>query len=143
MTNTMDTIWLTPTAHRRLTDELAQLLRDPAPAPEVEARIHELQALIARAEVSEKPDDGLVEPGMIVTVRFDGDDEPTTFLFGPRAIAEIDPTVSLEVYTPESPLGAAINGRYPDDAFAYTAPSGAEVRGRILSASPYTGAPAS
>src|SRR3954469_5817895 len=75
----------------------------------VEARIRQLEDMLSRAEVGETPpDDGVVEPGMKVTYKFagDADDEAETFLLGAR---EIEPE-GLTVYSPESPLGAAING---------------------------------
>ncbi len=130
-----DTIWLTRAAHDRLQEELVQLTRNPAPSPEADARIRELHALLRRAEVGDKPDDGLVEPGMTVTVRFDGDKKSTKFLLGQRAIA--DPEVEIDIYPPTSPLGAAITGKHPGDTFSYEAPSGARVGGKIVAASPF------
>lgn len=132
-----DTIWLTRAAHERLTDELAALSRIGAPDPVQDARIRELRAVLSRAEIGEKPDDGLVEPGMMITVVFDGDDDPTTFLLGQRAIAEIE--AGVDVYPPSSPLGTAIAGKYPGDEFSYTAPSGSTVTGRIVGAVPFSG----
>jgi transcription elongation factor GreA len=133
-----ETIWLTPAAHGKLREEFDELTRrNPAPAPAVEARIRELRAILRQADVSDKPDDGLVEPGMTVTVQFDGDAEPTTFLLAQRGIAEGGSQADLEVYPPTSPLGVAIVGKYPEDRFAFTAPSGTEVTGRIVSAVPF------
>jgi transcription elongation factor GreA len=132
-----DTIWLTRSAHERLTDELSELSRIGAPNPEQDARIRELRALLSRAEIGEKPDDGLVEPGMTITVEFDGDDAPTTFLLGHRGISDID--AGVDVYPPSSPLGSAITGKYPGDTFAYTAPSGSQVTGRVVAAVPFSG----
>jgi transcription elongation factor GreA len=133
-----EAIWLTPAAHAGFVAELEQLTRSTsAPAPEVEARILELTKLLRRAEVGDKPDDGLVEPGMTVTVEFDGDSEPTVFLLAQRGIAETDPDLGIEVYPPGSPLGAAIAGKFPGDAFRYLTPSGIDVSGRILRAEPY------
>ena len=50
-----------------------------------EGRIRQLEATLDRAKVGETPpDDGVVEPGMVVTYRFvgDADDETETFLLG-------------------------------------------------------------
>lgn len=133
-----ETIWLTPGAHSKLQDELEQLTgRNPAPAPETEARIRELRTILRRADVSDKPDDGLVEPGMTVTVQFDGDTTPTTFLLAQRGIADVGGQPGLQVYPPTSPLGMAIFGKLPEDRFVFAAPSGAEVSGRIVSAVPF------
>lgn len=133
-----ESIWLTPAAHRKIQDELEQLTRrNPTPAPAIEARIRELRAVLRRADVSDKPDDGLVEPGMTVTVRFDGDTTPTTFLLAQRGIADDLSQTTLEVYPPSSPLGMAIVGKYPDDRFAFATPSGTEVSGSIVAAVPF------
>ena len=135
-----ETIWLTPAAHSKLQDELDQLVRrHPAPAPAVEARIRELRALLRHADVSDKPDDGLVEPGMTVTIQFDGDTAPTTFLLAQRGIADGGAQTGLDVYPPTSPLGMAIFGKYPGDRFVFMAPSGTELSGRIVSAVPFRG----
>ncbi len=133
-----DTIWITPAAHAGLVAELDKLTRSTsAPAPEVEGRIRELTALLRRAEVGDKPDDGLVEPGMTITVVFDGDAESTTFLLAQRGIAASDPDIGLKVYSPTSALGTAITGKYPGDVFEYEAPSGVMIGGRIVAAEPF------
>jgi transcription elongation factor GreA len=138
-----ETIWLTRAAHDRLRDELDRLSRSTsAPSPEVEGRIRDLKRTLRRAEVGDKPDDGLVEPGMTVTVVFDGEPDATTFLLAQRAIAETDPEIGLEVYPPASPLGAAITGKYPGDAFRYATPAGATISGRIVGAQPFRNSPA-
>lgn len=144
MTRPVDeTIWLTPTAHAGFVAELKQLARSTsAPAPDVEARIRELKSLLLRAEVGDKPDDGLVEPGMTITVIFEGDARPTTFLLAQRGIATTDPDIGVEIYPPMSPLGVAITGKFPDDTFAYETPTGAKVRGRIVAAEPFRSAAA-
>ena len=132
-----ESIWLTDTAHAQLQSELDELYRRSAPSAEVEGRIRELRAMLRRAEVGDKPDDGLVEPGMTITVQFDGESTPATFLLAPREITDSDPTVGLDVYPPSSPLGTAIAGLHPGDRFEYTAPSGAAVRGSIVAAVPF------
>jgi transcription elongation factor GreA len=105
-----------------------------------EARIRQLQALLQRAKVGETPeDDGIVEPGMIVEIRFDGDDETETFLLGSRELLALDASVDIEVYSPQSPLGAAIAGKRPGDAVSYETPNGASVGVEVVAAKPYTG----
>ena len=76
-----------------------------------EARIRQLQQLFQRAKVGEvPPDDGVVEAGMIVEIRFAGDDDLERFLLGSRELVALDETLDIEVYSPASPLGAAIDG---------------------------------
>lgn len=92
--------------------------------------------MLRHAEVGETPpDDGIVEPGMKVTYRFVGDDETETFLLGAREIEDD----SLEVFSPQSPLGAVIIGAKKGDTVSYQAPSGKTLEVEIVDAVPYTG----
>jgi transcription elongation factor GreA len=100
-----------------------------------EARIRQLEDMMRRAEVGETPpDDGVVEPGMVVTVDFGGGDTEK-FLLGAREnLSEGD---TLDVYSPESAMGAAINGKSKGDQVSYTAPTGKELSVTIVDAEPY------
>ena len=103
-----------------------------------EGRIRQLEDMLRRAEVGETPqNDGVVEPGMVVTYRFVGDDEDEveTFLLGAR---EIEPE-GLTVYSPQSPLGSAINGHTKGETVVYEAPNGKQLEVVIVDAVPYTG----
>ena len=94
--------------------------------------------MLERAQVGETPaDDGVVGPGMVVTYKFEGDDddEAEKFLLGAR---EIEPE-GLTVYSPQSPLGAAIAGHRRGETVSYTAPNGKELKVVIIDARPYTG----
>lgn len=125
MTMANDPLWMTATALRRLEEELAEITQPGRPeSSEDQARASELREMIRRAEVETKPNDGLVEPGMRVTVRFEGDDSTMTFLLGSRELADLDTAVGSEVYSPTSPLGAAITGRSVGDSVSYSAPNG-------------------
>ena len=100
-----------------------------------EARIRQLIELLQNAKVGEAPaDDGVVHPGMIVTVRF-GDGDTEQFLLGSREVDMGD----LEVYSERSPLGAAILGKRSGQKASYTLPSGAAVTVQVVSAKPYRG----
>ena len=99
-----------------------------------EARVRELKAKIENAQVGTPPDDGLVEPGMIVTLDFAG--EEMTFLLGSREIAC---TTELDVFSEASPLGSSILGRSVGDEVTFTTPTGAERLVKILKAVPYNG----
>lgn len=160
-----NTIWLTQEAHDKLRAELEHLkgpqrqeviarisaARDEGDLKEnggyhaakdeqgrIEARIRQLEDMLRRAEVGETPpDDGVVEPGMVVTYKFEGDDddEAESFLLGAR---EIEPE-GLTVYSPQSPLGQAISGHKRGETVAYEAPNGKQLRVVILDAKPFTG----
>ncbi len=117
-------VWLTPAALQRLRDELANLTDGRDINDDQRARVAELSTLIARAEASSKPDDGLVEPGMRVTVTFDDDGSTSEFIFGSRTLLGLDDSLDVAVYSPESPLGAAIAGKYVGDTVTVSAPAG-------------------
>lgn len=105
-----------------------------------EGRIRQLESMLQRAEVGETPaDDGIVEPGMKVTYKFvgDSDDEAETFLLGAREMEDADS--GLKVYSPQSPLGQAINGASKGDTVSYEAPNGKTLEVTILDAVPFTG----
>ena len=129
-----ETVWMTEAALAALQDELARLEADPQDAGA--ARLVEVRSLIRRAETGAKPDDGLVEPGMTVTVRFAGDDEDTTFLLGERTVFQAAGATDLDVYSPESPLGAALTGCRVGAAVHYTAPNGRAIQVTVVAATP-------
>ena len=162
MTETSENVtWLTQEAHDRLREELdflsgegrVEMARRIEQAREEgdlrenggyhaakeeqgkrEARIRQLQQLLQHAKVGERPaDDGVVEPGMVVTVRLAG--EQMRFLLGSREAAGD----GLEVYSEKSPLGAAISGKRAGDSASYTAPNGNSIDVEIVDAKPYTG----
>ena len=100
----------------------------------MEARIRQLTQLLDTATVGEAAtDNGIVGPGMVVTVDLLGDE--VVFLLGNREIAE---GTDLEVYSEKSPLGAAINGKKVGDKASYKAPNGKVIQVRVKSATPYT-----
>ena len=162
-TSDQDTIWLTQDAFDKLNTELENLkgplrqevidrisaARDEGDLKEnggyhaakdeqgkMEARIRQLEEMLRRAEVGETPpNDGVVEPGMVVTYRFVGDDETETFLLGAREIEDD----KIEVFSPQSPLGSAILGSKKGDTVTYKAPNGTALKVEIVSAVPYAG----
>jgi transcription elongation factor GreA len=133
----MSTVWMTPTARERLELEIEELQRELTAGREADqVRLLQLRDLLRKAEVDRKPDDGLVEPGMVITIRFERDGSTSTFLLGSRDLKALDPELDAEVYSPESPLGAAISGRYVGDVVTFAAPAG-EQQVAILSAVPF------
>jgi transcription elongation factor GreA len=101
----------------------------------MEARIRLLTQLLENATVGHAPpDDGIVEPGMVVTVELAG--EEMTFLLGSREIAG---NSDLEVYSEKSPLGKAILALKAGDMTSFRDPKGNEVKVKVLHAKPCAG----
>lgn len=159
------TIWVTKEALNRLQEELDHLrgdvraditqkiadARDEGDLKEnggyhaareeqgkTEARIRQLEEMMHRAVVGEpRADDGLVESGMIVTIRFSGDKGTEKFLLGSRELLALDNSVDLTVYSPESPMGLAIMGKSKGDKASYTTPTGKDLKVEIVDAKPF------
>ncbi|MFI8518452.1 transcription elongation factor GreA [Streptomyces sp. NPDC085481] len=165
MTQTSENVtWLTQEAYNKLKDEL-EYLSGPARTEiaakiaaareegdlrenggyhaakeeqgKQELRVRQLTQLLQNAKVGEAPaDDGIVEPGMVVTIAFDGDEDDTmTFLLASREYASGD----IETYSPQSPLGVGVHGKKAGDDAEYELPNGKMAMVRILSAKPYAG----
>jgi transcription elongation factor GreA len=104
----------------------------------IDGRIAQLVDMLERAQVGETPSvEGVVGLGMVVTYRFVGDDEEEKFLLGAREMKGDDD--DLEVYSPQSPLGEAINGKRQGDTVEYVAPNGKTLKVEIVGAVPYQG----
>jgi transcription elongation factor GreA len=102
-----------------------------------EARIRQLIHVLETARVGEpQRTEGVVGPGMTVTVRFEGDDEEVTFLLASRE----ESGAPIDVYSPKSPLGSAINGKKVGETATYTLPNGRSSSVEIIDAVPYGGA---
>ena len=90
----------------------------------MESRIRQLQRLLKTATVvdADQASDGTVSPGMVVTLRYEGDDEDDTTDFFVGSIEERQG--DLTVVSPGSPLGQALIGHRVGDAVEYAAPGG-------------------
>jgi len=149
MTTTVG-LWMTREAHTQLQNELADLRSRPnIEAPEDfmdyddhpvanytarQVRIRQIQHLLTNAVVGEDPpDDGIAEPGMVLTVRYNDTGETETFLLGVRVVEDAD----IDVYSMQSPLGCAIAGARPGEQRTYSIPSGANLPVTLLKAVPY------
>ncbi len=141
-------VWISPQAYERLQQELTTLQRlsaagmagaegdDNAAAVRRgwQTRIQQIYDLLVNAVVGEDPpDDGVAEPGMVVTIRYDDTGDTETFLLGVRGAEFGD----MEVYSVQSPLGAAIAGARPGQRRKYNLPSGAPLSVTVLKAVPY------
>jgi transcription elongation factor GreA len=103
---------------------------------QIEARIITVQHILENSRVGRPPStDGVVGPGMTVTVRFTKDGDEVTFLLASREESDIP----IDVYSPRSPLGAAIMSKKVGDTATYALPNGRSVSVEILEAVPYGG----
>jgi len=155
--------WLTQEAYDRLKHELDELITNrPVIAAEINARreegdlrenggyqaareeqgkqehrIRQLQELLREAKVGEAPaSKGIAAPGMVLTVRYEGDDDTEEFLLATR---EEGAHGSLEVYSPSSPLGEALLGAKNGETREYGLPNGSTMKVTLLKAVPYHG----
>lgn len=156
-------VWLTQESFNKLKGELDQLIAHrPILAAEIndrreegdlrenggyhaareqqgqeEARIRQLQELLNTAKVGEAPkQSGVALPGSVVKVYYDSDDSDTeTFLIATRQESVSDG--KLEVYSPNSPIGAALLNAKVGETRSYTVPNGSTVKVTLVSAEPY------
>jgi transcription elongation factor GreA len=153
--------WLTQEAYARLKGELDELIANrPVIAAEInarreegdlkenggyhaareeqgqqEARIRQLQELLRTAQVGTAPTSSdLAAPGMVLTIRYDGEDETETVLLGSR---EEGSRADLEVVSPNSPLGAALLGAHVGDTREYALPNGGQMKVTLVEAVPF------
>jgi transcription elongation factor GreA len=165
--NATQTVWLTQEAYDKLQRELDQLtgpgraevtakiaaareegdLRENGgyhaareEQGQQEARIRQLTDMLRRAQVGEAPAaSDEVSPGTKVTIAFDGDESDTdTFVLGSRELLGLD-SDAANVYSPQSPLGAAILGLHPGDEASYAAPNGRSINVTVVKVEPFGG----
>jgi transcription elongation factor GreA len=104
----------------------------------MEARIRQLNQLLREAKVGASPaaDAGVAGPGMVVTVKYHGDDDEETFLIGSREEAAV---TDVTVYSAQSPLGQALTGAKPGQTVTYAAPNGNEISLELVNVAPHVG----
>ena len=139
--------WLTAEAHARLQKTLEELTgpvradivrkieaaRDEGDLKEnggyhaakeeqgkLELRIRQLTQLLRDVRVGDLPTGDVVEEGCLVSVDY-GDDDVETFLFASRenATDEGGKIGTMDVYSPESPIGQALAGRKVGDQVTF------------------------
>ena len=103
----------------------------------LESQIRQLEDVLQNADRTPAADDGVVKPGMTVTTKFVGDTDSEVFLLGAREMEEF--ADGAQVYSPQSPLGAAILGSTKGDTVTYEAPNGKELKVEVVDAVPFTG----
>jgi transcription elongation factor GreA len=141
-----DQTWLTPAAHDKLTAELDQLKTEGRHQIEIrlaearshgdlrengdydaakhdqglmEARIRQLEAILATAVVEEASDDGQVQIGCLATV-IDEDGDELEYFVAPTE----NKVKGYLLASPTSPLGQALLGARVGDRVSYQAPGG-------------------
>ncbi len=90
----------------------------------MESRIRQLEAMLEKAVILDSRAagaGGAVSTGVVVSLRYAGDDDIEHYLIG--SIEERREGIS--VISPNSPLGQALMGKKVGDKVAYEAPSGA------------------
>jgi transcription elongation factor GreA len=98
----------------------------------MEGRIRQLEHLLDNAEIVAPPADGVVGPGTVVTVVYEGEDESAAERYLVGHIEE-ERQNDLDVVSPESPLGLALIGARVGEWVTYEAPNG-ELRVQVLKA---------
>jgi transcription elongation factor GreA len=141
----MEETHLSPSAHRRLHEELAWRsgerrreisewierarehgdIRENADYDAAkneqghnEARVRQLEAMLRQAVVVEDAAGDVVAPGTIVAILMEGDEEPTEYLVGSIEERNSD----FEVLSVSSPLGQALMGAEPGQSVSYEGP---------------------
>jgi transcription elongation factor GreA len=102
----------------------------------IEGRIRQLEEMLTEATTEPSADDQTVTPGKVVTYRYAGDDDEV-FLLGARDIAEDHD--EIEVYSPQSPLGAALLGAKAGETVDFEQPNGKVAKVEVVSAVPFAG----
>lgn len=155
-------VWLTQDGYERLKDELRQLVRERAGiAPQNglsgtgivdrdssdvnstadrrgrDQRIRKLQQMLRDPIVGqEPPDDGIAEPGMVVTVSYADSGDEETFLLAER---EREAYPDVEICSLDSPLGRALVGAAEGEEREYCLPDGRSMTVVLIRAVPYGG----
>ncbi|MEO5724710.1 MAG: transcription elongation factor GreA [Ilumatobacteraceae bacterium] len=88
----------------------------------MEGRIRELEHLLENAAIIEGVEEGVVGPGTIVTIIYDGENEADSERYLIGHIEE--KTGDLDVMSPKSPLGAALIGARAGATVEFEAPRG-------------------
>jgi transcription elongation factor GreA len=85
-----------------------------------ESEIRRLRKMLENAQIIETSDDDVVEPGKLVSLRYQGDDDIETYLLG----LQEERGGEHDILTPESPLGRALVGRSAGETVVAQVPAG-------------------
>jgi transcription elongation factor GreA len=95
---------------------------------QMEARIRQLAGMIENCEIVEGTDGDIVEPGAVVQLRYDGDDDADTFFYG--SVEERG--IEHDIISPRSPLGQALVGKKVGDKVDFESPTGAQLTVEVV-----------
>jgi transcription elongation factor GreA len=89
-----------------------------------EARVRQLKQMLENAQIGTPPSDtGTIAIGHVVTVEFaDGDSERFWLVSREEAVHS-----TMDVYSPDSPLGNAVIGKKQGDTSSFELPNGKEI----------------
>ena len=88
----------------------------------MEGRIRQLEHILENAEIIAPPPAGVVGPGSVVTIVYEGDNESDAERY---LVGHIEERVGdLDVVSPTAPLGAALIGAKAGEWVTYDAPNG-------------------
>lgn len=89
-----------------------------------EARVRQLKQMLENAQIGTPPSDtGTISIGHVVTVEFaDGDSERFWLVSREEAVHS-----TMDVYSPDSPLGNAVIGKKQGDTSSFELPNGKEI----------------
>ena len=97
----------------------------------MEARIRQLAGMIENCEIVEATDGMVVEPGAVVELRYDGDDDTETYFYG--SVEERG--MEHDIISPRSPLGQALADAKIGDKVEFESPTGAKLTVEVVSIS--------
>jgi transcription elongation factor GreA len=95
----------------------------------MEARIRQLASMIENCEIVESTEGDVVEPGSVVELRYEGDDDTEMYFFGSVEERGLD----FEIISPGSPLGEALGGARVGAKVEFASPSGVALAVEVVS----------
>lgn len=96
-----------------------------------QGRIDELTVKLRDSRIISAPEAGKVGDGSLVTLDINGREK--VYVLGSR---DLSIATDHEIISPESPIGAAVNGHVAGDTVTYQAPNGREITVTIKDAKP-------
>ena len=87
-----------------------------------EGRVRQLKQILEQAHIVDNVEEGIVSPGTIVTILYEGDDRDMAERYLVGHIEER--TGDLDVVSPAAPMGAALVGARIGDVVSYESPAG-------------------